>query len=170
LQPPGRWHVLSPTFRAARWWPWVLPSVVGCAVVLSAVIGASTSAGVPEGAAVVTLLVLAAGFLIPSGARRVTPAPSHRESTTTERYACSGFATSATYSARTPDWTPRGEFANRGAARIAARHWLDSQGPEAEVELVRLREGEGTVEEVLTKSGAEPIVADDAGSTGSVAE
>jgi hypothetical protein len=170
LQPPGRWHVLSPTFGAARWWPWVLPSLVGGALLLSAVIGASTSAGVPEGAAVVTFLVLAAGFLIPAGAGRVTAAPSHREPITTERYVCSGFATSATYSARTPDWTPSSEFANRAAARLAARHWLESQGSEAEVELVRLREGEGTVEEVITQSGAEPIVADDAGSTGSVAE
>jgi len=170
LQPPGRWHVMSPNFRAARWWAWVVPSLVGVAVLLSAVIGATTSAGVPEGAAVVTLLVLAAGFLVPAGAWRATSTPGHREGVTTERYVCSGFATSATYSARTPDWTPSEEFANRGAARLAARHWLDSQARDAQVELIRLRAGEGTVEEVVTQSGAEHIVADDSGLKGSVAE
>ncbi|HZK72901.1 MAG TPA: hypothetical protein VFD88_02740, partial [Clostridia bacterium] len=79
LQPPGCWHVLNPNFTPARWWRWVLPTVVCVAVLVSGVIGAVTSAGVSPPAAVATLLVLAAGFLIPPRVGRVTVVADERE-------------------------------------------------------------------------------------------
>jgi hypothetical protein len=79
LQPPGCWHVLNPNFAPARWWRWVLPTVMFGAVALSGAIGVATSAGVSPPAAVATLLVLAAGFLIPLRAGRLTVVPERRE-------------------------------------------------------------------------------------------
>jgi hypothetical protein len=65
LQPPGRWHVVDPELRPARWRWWALPVLLGACVLVSAAIAASQAHWATAAAGAATVLVIALGILVP---------------------------------------------------------------------------------------------------------
>jgi len=68
-----------------------------------------------------------------------------------------GFGTAEAYERREPDWAPDDVFDDVAAATAAARSWIEATGPDAEVEVVKVKLRRGTVVRVVTASGHEDI-------------
>lgn len=69
----------------------------------------------------------------------------------------SGFATREAYDTRELTWDGQEEFADELSAQAAAETWLVSQGPDAQVEIIRLSGNEGVVVAVVSQAGVERI-------------
>ena len=85
------------------------------------------------------------------------PADPPRQKPLTGEIVLSGFATEAEYDSRSPSWEPDLKFGNTDAADHAAHAWLEGQGVEAQVEVVGMYGGEGSVLEIVTQDGIEII-------------
>jgi len=68
----------------------------------------------------------------------------------------SGFADAASFEAREPDWDAKG-FSDVESAAVEARRWIDHQGSDASVEIIRIRGRVGHVVLLVTQSGSERI-------------
>ena len=69
----------------------------------------------------------------------------------------SGFETQKAYEDRELSWDGGREFPDESTAQEAAAAWLTSQGPEAQVEIIRLTGDQGDVMAVVTQRGIERI-------------
>jgi hypothetical protein len=69
-------------------------------------------------------------------------------------YILSGYATADDYELREPTWDGEKDYPDESSAQEAAMSWLAAQGPEAQVEMIKLADpSTGDVVAVISQRG-----------------